>query len=143
MAFARTLSIVPLAAMLVVGTPSASLGTSCAPLPLQDTFELAPYVFVGKVVKLEIVKSEDGGDTIEATVEVGEIFKGDLKAQVKFITETKRDYHTFWFYIATEYLFFASERDGYFVTGPCSRSGSVRTETVDEDLRQLRTGALH
>ena len=94
---------------------------------------------MGKVIKLEVIGTENGVDTIEATIIPGETFKGEPAASVQFVTDNGCCYCSYEFEIAKEYLFFASERDGYFRTSACSRSALVAA--AEEDLKVLRAEA--
>jgi hypothetical protein len=93
---------------------------------------------VGKVVELKVVGTDDGIDTIEALIVPEEVFKGSVGRTVTFVTDNGCCYCSYGFEIAATYLLYASEQDGVFHTGACSRS--VLVGAAEDDLKALRRG---
>ncbi|MBZ0090394.1 MAG: hypothetical protein K8H90_08465 [Thermoanaerobaculia bacterium] len=134
----RLRNLVALAALLG-SSPDMAFGCSCGEQTLDEAFARAQFVFVGKVVRLEVVATLDGVDSIRASVAPSEVFKGAVGSSVEFATDNGCCYCSYDFEIAQEYLLFATEREGLFSTSACSRSELV--DASQADLRALRAAA--
>lgn len=134
-----------LAAALLPALPAA--GCSCARVPLEEHLATADLVFIGKVMKLEVldetpvVAGEEipGVDVILATVEVQEVTKGAVAPTVRFRTSNGCCYCAFHFTIGETYVLFAYEtEDGTLSTSTCTPSAPL--SEAEETLEVLRRG---
>lgn len=133
----RFLCVFVLTSVLMLGLGSSASACSCAKTTVAEGLESSDAVFIGTVVKMEVVHvdAEDGVATVEATVQRGRVFKGDVPEKVVFTTSNGCCYCALMYTIAETYLFFADEHDGSLDTNACSRTKLV-TE-AKEDLAFL------
>lgn len=132
-------TVLALALAAVTLQPAAGRACSCLDLTLDEVLAQVDAVFVGKVTRLEIVGSRDGVDLIRAVVRTGEVFQGEVPAEVELATSNGCCYCSFEFEIAKEYLLFADEEDGHYRTSECWRSDLVGAR--EADLAELRRRA--
>jgi hypothetical protein len=127
-----------LLALLLTQYPGSAQACSCGKQTVEEAAAVAPYIFLGKVVELKVVATENGVDSIEALIVPQEVFKGSVGRTVTFVTDNGCCYCSYGFEIAATYLLYASEQDGAFHTNACSRSALLGA--AEEDLRVLRRG---
>jgi hypothetical protein len=121
--------------LIAIAEVGNAYACSCAETTLPEETEGAAAIFTGKVVKLEVVAVKEGVSTIEATVQRGRTFKGDVPETVVFTTSDGCCYCASSFEIAGTYLFFAHEQDGRLVTSSCSRTKLIDAAT--DELQYL------
>lgn len=122
-------------ALLLLATVDTAYACSCAEQTLPEDTNGAAAIFIGKVVKLEVVEVKDGISQIEATVERGRTFKGDVPETVVFETSDGCCYCAPWFEISRTYLFFAHESEGKLATSTCSRTKLL--DAAKDELQYL------
>ncbi len=127
-----------LLAFLFAQLSGSAEACSCGKQTVEEAVAVAPFIFAGKVVELKVVATENGVDAIEALIVPQEVFKGSVGSTVTFVTDNGCCYCSYGFEIAATYLLYASERDGVFQTGACSRSALIGA--AEEDLKVLRRG---
>lgn len=134
----RFICVLVLTSMLMLGLGSPASACSCATTTVAEGLEGSDAVFIGTVVKMEVVEvdKEDGLSIIEATVQRGRVFKGDVPEKVVFTTSNGCCYCALMYTIAEPYLFFADEdENGGLHTSACSRTKLVLE--AKEDLAFL------
>lgn len=112
-----------------------ALPCSCMPTTLAERVELADAVFVGKVVKLEVLETSEFVDTARATVQTLEVVKGFVPDEVEFIVTNGCCYCDWWFDLAVNYLIFANGEGAELATGVCAGTGTVRH--LEEEMKTL------
>lgn len=140
----RFLGVFVLSSMLMLGLGSPASACSCANSTVAEGVEGSDAVFIGTVVKMEVVHvdAEDGVATIEATVQPGRVFKGDLPEKVVFTTSNGCCYCALMYDIAETYLFFADKADdGSLDTNACSRTKPVSEAKDDLAFLQEQSAA--
>ena len=134
----RFLCFFVLMSVLMLGLGSPVAACSCAKTTVAEGLEGSDAVFIGTVVKMEVVEvdPEDGVATVEATVQRGRVFKGDVPEKVVFTTSNGCCYCDLLYTIAESYLFFADKgEDGSLATGACT--GTKLVTEAKEDLAFL------
>jgi hypothetical protein len=124
----RFLCVFVLMSVLMPGLDTPASACSCGRSTVAEGLENADAVFIGTVVKMEVVEVdvEDAVSIIEATVQRGRVFKGDVPEKVVFTTSNGCCYCALMYTIAEPYLFFADEDDdGSLSTNACSRTKLV------------------
>lgn len=130
----RILAIVVVALLAV---PWPARPCSCGETSLRESLEDAEAVFAGKVIRLEVLGTENGVDTIRATLQPLEVVKGSLSKEVELLTDNGCCYCSFGFLIGQRYLIFANKHDGVLSTSICTRSGRFDADHVEADLKAL------
>ncbi|HEX2833135.1 MAG TPA: hypothetical protein VHW00_08975 [Thermoanaerobaculia bacterium] len=117
----------------------AALACSCAETTAKENFANAAAVLTGKVVKLEVIREENGVNTIEAKVRVIESRKGGLVTSelLTFVTSDGCCYCSFEYTIGATYLLYAYRADDHWSTSACTRSGIVGRGETNKDLEEL------
>lgn len=131
----RFICVLILMSLLMLGLGAPVSACSCATSTVAEGIEKADAVFIGTVVKMEVVEVDatDGVSVIEATVQRGRVFKGDVPEKVVFTTSNGCCYCALMYTIAEPYLFFADlDDDGSLSTNACSR-----TKLVSEAKEEL------
>ena len=120
----------------IVAGSASSFACSCVDRTLEEKFDDADAVFVGKVVRVEIIdEGEHGVDIVRATLTPLETVKGWVPREVEFVTSNGCCYCAPWFDIAVTYLVFATGEGGELDTSLCAGGG--RTDRHQEDLKAL------
>jgi hypothetical protein len=130
----RTSAIVVFALLSLLSLPGVSHACSCIESTLEERMETYDAVFVGKVVRLEILDTTEGVDLVLATLAPVEVVKGDLAHEVEILASNGCCYCAPWFDIAETYLVFARVEGAELITSSCV--GGLVREHVDE-LRAL------
>ena len=110
---------------------------SCFPTTLAERVEVADAVFVGKVIKLEIIETRAHADTARATVQTLEVVKGAVPEEVEFVVSNGCCYCDWWFDLAVNYLIFARGDGAELSTGVCEGTGTVRERREDLEVLGL------
>jgi hypothetical protein len=134
----KILLLTLLAMSALIATPAEAC--SCDARTLPEEVAATPLIFSGKVVKLEVIKTDRGVNTVEVTVERERVFKGDVGKTVVFTTSDGCCYCASWFDIARTYLFFARESEGRLTTNTCTRT-KLLAQAKDE-VQYLEQAAL-
>ena len=121
--------------LLLTIARAPAFGCSCIDLSLEQAIERSDAVFVGKVIRLEVLRTEGQVDTVRATLAPLRVVKGSIPREVEFTTNDGCCYCAFWFEIAATYLIFATGSDGHLETSTCSRSAKVLDAA--DDMRAL------
>ena len=121
--------------LLVLADAGSAYACSCFEQTVPAAVHAAAAIFTGKVVKLEVVAVKDGISQIEATVQRGRTFKGDVPATVVFKTSDGCCYCDPWFDISRTYLFFAHKSQGELATSTCSRTKLL--DAAKDELQYL------
>lgn len=135
----KRLTLATVAALLFL-LPSQSQACSCSRQTLEEALGSYDVVFVGTVMKLEVVDEKDDVHLIRATVRPELDIIGRLGEEVEFSTDDGCCYCSFGFEIAETYLFFANYRrdsPDLLATSTCSRTSPVGGEQGRADLIAL------
>ena len=135
----------PIVAIFWLALPSTSAACSCAGVPtLKERYNASPHIFVGKLVKIELVEllpAPDGShyvkDQAVATFDVIETIKG-YPSLVKVTADgTRRDSCSGYLDIGSEYLIFG-KYDGRAHVGGCLPSSRLTYRAKKIMLPNLR-----
>jgi len=127
--------------LLTAASAQPVWGCSCAKSTAAAKLEHADVVLVGKVIRLEVVGSNEfGADLIDATLKVLDVVKGDLQENVVVRTSNGCCYCDIQFRKSGEYLVYA--KFGASNTGLTDKShlgtSICSSGTVDDRQEELK-----
>jgi hypothetical protein len=129
----RALVLVVVASL---AAPWPAIPCSCLKGTLKGALEGSDAVFVGKVIRLEVLRRENGVDNVRAVLEPLEVVKGSLPREVAFVTNNCFCGDcSFWFNLRETYLIFARDFGGTLTTNACSRSRRIKD--APDDIKAL------
>jgi hypothetical protein len=118
--------------LLGLALSAAAQGCSCLPPAVCRSLWEADVVFAGKAVS----KASAGSGTAAVTFEVSETWRGAAAARMEVRTSTAAAMCGYAFQLGREYLVYARQEGGQWVTGLCS--GTKPMVDASEDQRFLR-----
>ena len=127
--------IIVFAVVVSLAAPWLAMSCSCIETSLQEALDAYDAVFVGKVIRLEFLRNQEGIDIVRATLKPLEVVKGAVPSEVEFVVSNGCCYCDYWFDIAETYLIFARSNGNSWDTDACSRSGKIKD--VANDLKAL------
>lgn len=125
--------------LLTLVLAPAAFACSCGETTAKENFANAAAVLTGKVMKLEVVREQDGVSTIEAQVRVIESRKGGFVTSevLTFVTDDGCCYCSFEYRIGATYLLYAYRAGDRWSTSSCTRSEIVGRGETNKDLKEL------